>query len=255
MTESFLANYIGHTYRTYSLALNWVIAVSQGMNLLAMTDIQFQEMLDRLTKRGLAATSLNLVISVMNSFYRFHGHIDNPASRVARPKIIVSQRQKLDEEKTRHIISVIPQTTIRGLRDRALFLSYARTGDNPRDWKWSDLKIYGQWAKYRSRQNNGNEHWKPMPSDVWVEISTYLHHAGRLHKMHSDEYIFTTGNGPISYQALSARLNYYARLAGVDGKFRPNDLRKVNLRPVLLEAPVSHVRPQQRSLHGIGRRS
>lgn len=230
---------------------------SPNRHLLNMTDIEFQRVMERF-KEVYGENSRLVALSFANSYYCFHGRSDNPASSFPRPRRPV-QAKKVDEEEVRRIISAIPQTSIQGLSDRAMFYSYARTGAQVRDWTWADLQVDGQWVKYRWRQNNGTEHWTPLPNDVWFEISTYLHHSGRLHKMQPDEYIFTAGNGAISYQELSRRLNRYARLAGVEGKFRPNDLRKVNLRPSFFGDVLSNLAqrsPRDRKrLHGIGRRS
>jgi integrase len=83
-------------------------------------------------------------------------------------------------------------STIRELRDYALFFSYMLTGarnSELRVVRWRDLRKVGKTMFY-AWDNKGKKGLDELPAPCWDAVLEYLQLAGRLDGMHADDYIF-----------------------------------------------------------------
>ena len=201
--------------------------------------------------RGLSASTVNLWLSAVSSFYRYAStvymvpepggerplHDHNPAAVVSRPDATSYARADyLDAGELTRLLGAIPRKTARGLRDYALFLGYVLTGRRNGEWRrlrWGDLRARGERITYAWRGKNTEHARNELPPPVWSAIRAYLEAAGRMKEMRPGDYVFTPlddnatrlpnvdagewdRNRPLSGSAANRLLKTYARRAGLD---------------------------------------
>lgn len=165
----------------------------------------------------------------------------NPAaSKSLRPQVeAFSNVNGLSGTEVGALMRAIPQSTVQGLRDFALFSFYLSTGRRNSeirrlkkgDFRHSKGQIQYRWSGKRK------DGWDECTPDVWGAIHLYLEKAGRpFESLADDAYIFTALNdragrlknisadtyvptaNPLSMRQVGDLLKKYARKAGLDDK-------------------------------------
>jgi len=197
----------------------------------------------------------NYRLNVVRGFYRFAARFvvydgygqpyrlfqgENPAEGLHRMKVEVRPRY-LTEEEVLRFFAAIPRDTLRGLRDRALFLTYfltARRLSEIANLLWGDIE-YGTISDEQGNRPGYLYHWAgkgkggqmdaaELPEPAYEAIVLYLKASGRMTTLAADDPIFIAvpnpkgGGSPIDpYKRLCdgsiLRLaKEYAELAGIE---------------------------------------
>lgn len=207
-----------------------------------------------LHKMNLAASTIQLKLAAISSFYEYAAHdytVVRPDGREAalferqNPAGGKSLREKvnpyksatcLSAEETRALLRAIPLNTVQGLRDYALFLMYIATGrrnSEVRTLRWGDFqpsngRIFYKW----SGKGKLDEKYE-LPKMVWRAINAYLHVTGRG-ELGEKDYVFTALTKraarlrkmdeadydpyarPLSMREVGRLLKVYCKRAGLD---------------------------------------
>lgn len=242
-----------NTRRAYRKAWEIFLAFS-GKDPWEVGKADVQRWTEAMKKQGLSACTIGQRVAALSSFYSYamdeyttvtpdgrelplHEH--NPAAaKSLRPKVSPYDKAiHLSPEETRALLAAIRPTTVQGLRDRALFLTYLFTGrrnTEARSLKWGDIEENGErvWYRWSGKRKSGRNE---LPSPVWRAIRAYLAAAGRLEGMRDEDYIFTAISDrarrlknvsaswkptaqPLSMREVGALLKKYARRAGLDAR-------------------------------------
>lgn len=225
---------------TPALAQRWVVFLTQ----------QGKETKDRtagaiIKRQGLSASSVNLKLAALSSFYRFAiknydlwpANKRNPFDGVERNKISPYGRAKyptVDEAKA--ILSVINIDTLTGKRDFALLFTIlvtCRRSSEVLNIKWGDLQeIAGGDRSFTYRYKGGATKKAVLNRTAFGAIRAYLQADGRWGQMESADYLFTAidaeraarlphitssmANQPLTNSMANKILKKYARRAGID---------------------------------------
>lgn len=223
-------------------------------------DVEF--FLHRLTngrsKRGTppSASTINYRLAAVSSFYNFaatytiEGEDGKPEPILKRPSPTIGVvRGKTNRvykamsfEEVQRFFAVIPRDTIRGLRDRAIFLMYfwtARRKEEIARLRWGNLEqsiiverdgtrrtgwLYHFFGKGHSTEEDVAE----LPALAKAALDDYLIASGRMATMQADSPLFVQEpriNGwiPDGYEkmcltgtSIHRRFKVYARAAGLD---------------------------------------
>lgn len=202
-------------------------------------------------ERSLAPNTIRLRVSAASSFFRYC--IDefdllshNPAgARSLRPAVSpFGKAAYLSPDQAKALLEAIPQDSVQGLQDYALFLTYlitSRRNTEIRALKWGDLTVRGEQVIYRwSGKRKAREDELPQPA--YNAILHFLFAAGRM-PLGDQDYIFApltdracnlpnvpeeswTRNRALSVREVNRRLKYYARKAGLRSeRLRVHSLR------------------------------
>jgi len=154
-----------------------------------------------------------------------------------------------DVEDFLRFFSMIPTDTVKGLRDRAIFLLYfwtARRREEIARLRWGDIEQativdefggHKQGWRYRfyGKGKSGQQDMAELPLPAKIAIDRYLRAARRMHTMTSDAPLFVAigpeqGGGkrgvtlpiddhtPLTSRAIAHALKHYASLAGIDAE-------------------------------------
>jgi site-specific recombinase XerD len=211
---------------------------------------------DALHRQGLSKCTVAQYVAAISSFYVYARddyevrlpdgravplHDANPAaSKSLRPAVkAYGKATYLASDEARALLQAIKRTTVQGLRDYALFLTYLATGrrnSEVRNLKWGDFQDSGGRLYYRWSGKGKEDQRFEMPLRVWQAIEAWLKAAGRLSTMQDGDYIFTAISElagrlptvqaeswdpfaqPLSMRQVGALLKKYARKAGLDPK-------------------------------------
>lgn len=201
--------------------------------------------------RSLAPNTIRLRVSAASSFFKFC--IDefdlrkgNPAeARSLRPSVSpFGKASYLSPDQAKALLAAIPQDSVQGLQDYALFLAYlitSRRNSEIRMLRWGDLTVRGDQVTYRwtgKRKTREDE----LPEPAYHAILHYLFSTGRM-PLGDEDYIFApltdracnlpnvpeeswTRNRALSVREVNRRLKYYARKAGLRSeRLRVHSLR------------------------------
>jgi len=207
---------------------------------------------DQMRGSGLSECTVNQRIAAISSFYEFvcndytviapDGreiplHNTNPASgRKLRKKVNPYGKSfALDEVQAAALLRAIPQNTLQGLRDFALFTTYLFTGkrnSEARVLTWGDFEESGGKVWYRWSGKGHTDEKAELPVPCWNAIKKYLKATGRLGKMKSGDYVFVAlnqnserfpnvsssrgTNHPLSDHQVNDLLKKYSLRAGLD---------------------------------------
>jgi site-specific recombinase XerD len=205
------------------------------------------------TGRAIKSSTRNARLGAIRSFYAYAAKFSVKVKSGKKLKRLLSgidptdgikcvavdnEPRTIKEEVLRSLFSVIPRDTVKGLRDRALFLSYfwtARRCSEILRLRWSDVeqrngRVYYHWrGKGHARQDDCAE----LPRQAWVAIIAYLETAGRLEKMKPDDFIFISmghqslnKGKPLTSECVWYILRSYAAKI-VESDIRVHDFRHV----------------------------
>ncbi len=196
--------------------------------------------------------TINLRVAGISSFYAFVMNdyeitqVDGRKARLTdyNPAAARSLREKtqpygkataLSVKETQALLRAIPQSTVQGLRDYALILTYlatARRNSEIRLLRWGDITQVGSRMVYKWSGKGKKDEKFEMPGSAYQAIVAYLEAAGRA-PLTDDEYIFTPlsdhatrlptvsaaswdRNRPLSLRQVGSLVKKYARRAGLD---------------------------------------
>jgi len=208
-------------------------------------------------------STINQRLSIISSFYNFAATFTVPGTD-GRPQVLLqtpsptlglrharpdrSYRAFSDEELDR-FFGVIPTDTVKGLRDRAIFLLYfwtARRREEIARLRWGDIeqgtivdesgrRRHGWRYRFRGKGKRGEEDIAELPEPAKIAIDRYLAAARRLMTIQPGDPLFVAigpeqGGGkpgvtlppddhtPLTSHAIAHALKTYAQQAGVDEK-------------------------------------
>jgi site-specific recombinase XerD len=210
-----------------------------------------------------STATMNQRLAILSSFYKFAATFTIPGAD-ARPQPLLqsssptlglrhkrpdrSYRAFSDDELDR-FFDMIPTDTVKGLRDRAIFLLYfwtARRREEIARLRWGDIEqsvIVDEKGRMRQgwryhfygKGTGGQEDIAELPSPAKVAIDRYLVAARRMNHMRPDDPLFVAigpeqGGGkpgvtlprddrtPLTSRAIAYVLKTYAKEAGVDAQ-------------------------------------
>jgi len=208
-----------------------------------------------------STATMNQRLAILSSFYRFAATFTIPGPD-GRPQPLLqttsptlglrhkrpdrSYRAFSDEELDR-FFDVIPTDTVKGLRDRAIFLLYfwtARRREEIARLRWGDIEqttfvdAQGQrrpgWRyRFYGKGKRGEEDMAELPAPAKQAIDRYLVAARRMKAMRPEDPLFVAigpeqGGGkrgvtlppddhtPLTSRAIAYALKQYARQAGIE---------------------------------------
>jgi len=197
----------------------------------------------------------NYRLNVVRGFYKFAAHYtvydgygqpyklyqgENPAEGLHRTRVEVRPRY-LTEDEVKRFFSVIPRDTIRGLRDRCLFLFFLTTARRLSEiahLTWGDI-VYGTvtdeqgsragWTyRFTGKGRGGQQDSAELPEPARLALWEYLEAAARLETIEPDDPLFIAvlspnGGGlpidpyrPLSNGSILRIAIEYAQKAGID---------------------------------------
>ena len=189
--------------------------------------------------------TINQRITIVSSFYNYAatytvpGQDGKPTPLLQRPSPTIGIKmtrpdrayRALSYEELKRFFAVIPKDTIRGLRDRALFLTYfwtARRRSEIMRLRWGDIErstivdqdgtrregwLYHFYGKGHSTEEDVAE----LPGPAKAAIDEYLIASGRMATMMPDSPIFLTRRKTaMGSSHIAATLKFYAEQAGLD---------------------------------------
>jgi site-specific recombinase XerD len=206
---------------------------------------------------------MNQRLAILSSFYKFAATF-TIAGLDGRPQVLLQhpsptigirhrkpdrQYRAFSDDELDLFFDVIPTDTVKGLRDRAIFLLYfwtARRREEIARLRWGDIeqgiivdekgrRRQGWRYRFRGKGTRGQEDIAELPNPAKVAIDRYLIASRRMNHMRSDDPLFVAigpeqGGGkrgvtlppddhtPLTSRAISHALKTYARLAGVDAE-------------------------------------
>jgi site-specific recombinase XerD len=208
-------------------------------------------------------STMNQRLAILSSFYKFAatftitGPDGRPQTLLQRPSPTLGLRHRKPDRKYRafsddeldRFFDVIPTDTVKGLRDRAIFLLYfwtARRREEIARLRWGDIEQctirddngrtrQGWRYRFYGKGARGQEDIAELPAPAKAAIDRYLIAARRMNHMRPDDPLFVAigpeqGGGkpgvslprddrtPLTSRAIAHALKTYARQAGVDAE-------------------------------------
>jgi integrase/recombinase XerD len=183
-------------------------------------------------ERAYASTSVARALSSVRSFHRFlarEGVVpDDPAARVARPRVPRALPHPLSLEQVQALLEAPDPTTPAGLRDRAwLELLY---GAGPRVSELTSLDVDDvdlEEGFVRLLGKGGKEREVPIGRYAREAVSAYLTRArpGFTGARTRGALFLNARGGRLTRQGVGRLLEGYARRVGIDRRVSPHDLR------------------------------
>jgi len=199
-----------HTRRAYEGAVRMFFEYAdvRPWNVGGAQVIGWQQVMRR---AGLAEATINLRLAALSSFYSFCCYrfviVDpqtgrevplaerNPVMRVERASVSPYEKSNyLSLDEVRALLRSIDRSTVVGLRDYALIVTYvytARRSSEIRCLKWGDIRHDGGRVFYRWHGKGGRSREDELPLPAYNAIVAYLEGAGRLEGMEEEESVFT----------------------------------------------------------------
>ena len=160
---------------------------------------------------GLSEATINLRLAALSSLFEFACYKfvmtdartgrevplaeRNPVRRVDRAAVSPYEKSSyLGVDEVRALLRACDRSTVVGLRDYALIVSYIYTGRRSseiRTLRWGDLRQEGGRWWYEWHGKGGKSRRDELPLPVYQAITTYLQAAGRLDGMEEESVIFT----------------------------------------------------------------
>jgi integrase/recombinase XerD len=199
------------------------------------------------------AGTRNNRLMVLSSFYKFASTYEvngvpllqskPPTYGIKYAKFTPSPRA-LSTDELERFFAVIPKHTMKGIRDRAIFLTFFWSGRRRSEiarLRWRDIEqaivvepggtrrpgvLYRYIAKGKSRERQLAE----MPPYAWAAIMHYLRESGRLAIMTPDSPLFASVRAHQHEQQLTSdylndQFKSYAAKAGLDSMYSLHSLR------------------------------
>jgi site-specific recombinase XerD len=210
-----------------------------------------------------SVATMNQRLAILSSFYAFAstftitGLDGRPQVLLQRPTPTLGLHHKrpdrtyraFSEDELDRFFSVIPTDTVKGLRDRAIFLLYfwtARRREEIARLRWGDIeqatiaderggRRQGWRYRFYGKGKRGQQDVAELPLPAKVAIDRYLTAARRINKMRPEAPLFVAigpeqGGGkrgvtlppddltPLTSHAIAYALKQYASLAGIDAE-------------------------------------
>jgi integrase/recombinase XerD len=219
-------------------------------------------------------------LCVLRSFYTFASSWQagdemlfqkaNPTTGIVYPKREVHPHA-LSLDEFQQLLAVIPTTTAKGLRDKALFLLYWWLGRRRSELyrlQFQDIQATiivdadgtrrsGYTYTYTGKGKARQPIIKEFPLPCWTILHTYLERSGRLQTIHPQDFLFVSShpgqgrkdgltNVPLNHHYVNTLFRAYAKQAGLDRKYSLHSLRHSSARERYLAG--SNVRDIQQLL-------
>ncbi len=206
-----------------------------------------------------SAATKNQRVTIIRSFYTFASgyEIDDtplfqralPTTGLKRLKPSVVYRAMNTNELER-LFAVMPKDTVKGLRDRALYLMYfwtARRRLELHNLRWQDIEpaiIDGRDThvyRFRAKGTSRTVRTAELPAPAWQAIQRYLTISGRLTTIKPGDYLFVSvhpGQGykdsrtnvPLNADYINREFKRYCQLAGLRSDLSLHSLRHASAR-------------------------
>jgi site-specific recombinase XerD len=208
-----------------------------------------------------STATMNQRLAILSSFYRFAatftvpGPDGRPRPLLQTPSPTLGLRHKrpdrsyraFSDEELDRFFDVIPTDTVKGLRDRAIFLLYfwtARRREEIARLRWGDIeqttfvdekgqRRQGWRYRFYGKGKRGEEDMAELPVPAKLAIDRYLVAARRMKAMRPEDPLFVAigpvqGGGkrgvtlppddhtPLTSRAIAHALKQYARQADID---------------------------------------
>ena len=210
------------------------------------------------------ASTKNQRRAILSSFYHFAssyelpdgtplftGIIPTASMHSLKPEVSILS---MSEDDLARFFAIIPTTTLKGIRDRALFFLYFLTSRRRSELcflRWRDIEATviidddgsrhaGHVYRYRGKGASREVRAKELPESGWQALTHYLERAGRLATMQPDDYLFVSvhpGQGrqssepaPLHKAYITREFKRYAALAGLDPRYSLHTLRHSSAR-------------------------
>lgn len=205
--------------------------------------------------------TINQRLAILSSFYRFAATFTIPDSdgrprpllQTSSPTLGLHHKQPdrtyraFSDEELDRFFSIIPTDTVKGLRDRAIFLLYfwtARRREEIARLRWGDIeqativdehgrRRQGWRYRFYGKGKRGQEDRAELPTPAKVAIDRYLVASRRMQTLHPEDPLFIAigpeqGGGkpgitlppddhtPLTSRAIAHALKTYAQRAGID---------------------------------------
>src|SRR6266704_1001077 len=158
------------------------------------------------------AATKNQRRAILSSFYRFASTYELPDGTPLFTGIIPTAGMhslkpevsllSMSEDDLERFFAAIPTTTLKGVRDRALFFLYFLTSRRRSELcflRWRDIEATtiidddgsrhaGHLYRYRGKGASREVRAKELPEAGWQALISYLDRAGRLHSMAPDDF-------------------------------------------------------------------
>jgi len=183
------------------------------------------------SRAGLSPRSLARLISSLKSLYRFlvlDGIVTkNPAVNLSSPKIWFKLPQFLTVEEVELLLRQPEETSVRGIRDKAMLELLYATGLRVSELvalKLKELNLEDGFLLCRGK--GGKERIVPVGGMALQAVDRYLDKArSRLLKRPDDSLFLTGRGGGFTRQGFWKLLKSYVKKAGLDLKISPHILR------------------------------
>ena len=241
------------TLRSYSFILHHFFSISahggppKRPHLYTREDVEYFISVPFQRVLTLAPGTRNNRLSVISSFYKFastylierDGAL-TPLFRGVPPTTGIKQQRvrphhrALSYEEMERFFAVIPSDTVKGLRDRAVFLTYfwtARRREEIARLRWGDLRwgtmldedqhSYEGWIyRFTGKGDGGQDDFAELPQPAKDAIDAYLSASGRASTMTPDSPLFLsttkrTGR-PLAGGTIYNLFKIYCRRASLD---------------------------------------
>ena len=201
--------------------------------------------------RDVSPSTKNNRLMCLSSFYRFSATFEVDGTLVFEGRAptygikymrVGSSPKALSADELSQFFAIIPTNSLKGVRDRAIFLLFFWTGRRRAEiarLRWRDIEraiivepdgsrrpgiLYHYIAKGHSRETQRAE----LPAPAWAALERYLNQSGRL--MSPDDPLFASTRSDQVNQALTgdymnAEMKRYCKLAGLSPTYSLHSLR------------------------------
>jgi site-specific recombinase XerD len=195
----------------------------------------------------------NQRLMCLNSFYKFAATFETDGMLLFEGRSptfglrylkVGSSPKGLSASELSQFFSIIPTNSTKGLRDRAIFLTFFWTGRRRSEiarLRWADIEhvtivepdgsrrpgvVYQFIAKGKSREIQRAE----LPTPAWHAINRYLQASGRLDTIQPSDALFTSTRPDQRNQGLTgdyfnSEFKRYCKLAGLSPSYSLHSLR------------------------------
>jgi integrase/recombinase XerD len=204
----------------------------RGTALISATRADLLEYLSGLVGKGARPRSTARLLSSLRRFYRYWVREEriksDPTALIDSPKIGRPLPKSLTEDQVEKLLQSPDDTTLHGLRDRAMLEALYATGLRVSELVGLTLsQVSLTQGVVRVIGKGGKERLVPMGEEAMSWISRYLAEGrSRLLRRHSTDAVFITARGgPMTRQAFWHNLKRHARVGGIQTVLSPHTLR------------------------------
>jgi site-specific recombinase XerD len=209
-----------------------------------------------LRKAGLKPATINLKLAAVSSYFAHVDPTSNPAANLDRPHVQPYRKATaLAQEQAKDLLQAVDRSTIQGIRDYAILVSFLLTGARNtelRTIRWIDLTREGNRIIWYWTGKGDKSQPVQFPWSAYHCIVDYLVASGRLpagyqpgqsipeNFIHNHDYIFiahsdaaerlptvdeNAPNQPLSGTMINRLVKKYARHAGIKSRVTTHSLR------------------------------